>query len=72
VAHAPISSSTGARRTVPVLLGGIFKASATARRSRPMPAPAKLSYEFREIDLRRPPGLDRIQDEPHFPVLPWG
>jgi 2-hydroxychromene-2-carboxylate isomerase len=55
---------------VPVLLGGIFKA--TGNRS-PVEAyagiPAKLAYEFREIDrfvVRH--GLDEFRMNPHFPV----
>jgi 2-hydroxychromene-2-carboxylate isomerase len=66
-----IEQRTGARfEQVPVLLGGIFKA--TGNRS-PVEAyagvPAKLAYEFREIDrfiVRH--GLDEFTMNPHFPV----
>lgn len=66
-----IEQRTGARfEQVPVLLGGIFKA--TGNRS-PVEAyagvPAKLAYEFREIDrfvIRH--GLDEFRMNPHFPV----
>lgn len=66
-----IEQRTGARfEQVPVLLGGIFKA--TGNRS-PVEAyagvPAKLAYEFREIDrfIARH-GLDEFRMNPHFPV----
>lgn len=66
-----IEQRTGARfEQVPVLLGGIFKA--TGNRS-PVEAyagvPAKLAYEFREIDrfIARH-GFDEFQMNPHFPV----
>jgi 2-hydroxychromene-2-carboxylate isomerase len=66
-----IEQRTGARfEQIPVLLGGIFKA--TGNRS-PVEAyagvPAKLAYEFREIDrfvVRH--GLDEFHMNPHFPV----
>jgi 2-hydroxychromene-2-carboxylate isomerase len=66
-----IEQRTGARfEQVPVLLGGIFKA--TGNRS-PVEAyagvPAKLAYEFREIDrFVARHGLDEFQMNPHFPV----
>jgi 2-hydroxychromene-2-carboxylate isomerase len=66
-----IEQRTGARfEQVPVLLGGIFKA--TGNRS-PVEAyagvPAKLAYEFREIDrfIARH-GFDEFRMNPHFPV----
>ena len=66
-----IEQRTGARfEQVPVLLGGIFKA--TGNRS-PVEAyagvPAKLAYEFREIDrfIARH-GLDEFRMNPYFPV----
>ena len=66
-----IEQRTGARfEQVPVLLGGIFKA--TGNRS-PVEAyagvPAKLAYEFREIDrfIARH-GFDDFRMNPHFPV----
>jgi 2-hydroxychromene-2-carboxylate isomerase len=66
-----IEQRTGARfEQVPVLLGGIFKA--TGNRS-PVEAyagvPAKLAYEFREIDrfIARH-GIDEFRMNPHFPV----
>ena len=66
-----IEQRTGARfDQMPVLLGGIFKA--TGNRS-PVEAyagvPAKLAYEFREIDrfIARH-GLDEFSMNPHFPV----
>jgi 2-hydroxychromene-2-carboxylate isomerase len=66
-----IEQRTGARfEQVPVLLGGIFKA--TGNRS-PVEAyagvPAKLAYEFREIDrFVARHGLDEFHMNPHFPV----
>ena len=66
-----IEQRTGARfEQVPVLLGGIFKA--TGNRS-PVEAyagvPAKLAYEFREIDrFVARHGLDEFRMNPHFPV----
>jgi 2-hydroxychromene-2-carboxylate isomerase len=66
-----IEQRTGARfEQVPVLLGGIFKA--TGNRS-PVEAfagvPAKLAYEFREIDrFVARHGLDEFQMNPHFPI----
>jgi len=66
-----IEQRTGARfDQMPVLLGGIFKA--TGNRS-PVEAyagiPAKLAYEFREIDrFVARHGLDEFQMNPHFPV----
>ena len=66
-----IEQRTGARfEQVPVLLGGIFKA--TGNRS-PVEAyagvPAKLAYEFREIDrFVARHGLDEFKMNPHFPV----
>ena len=66
-----IEHRTGARfEQVPVLLGGIFKA--TGNRS-PVEAyagvPAKLAYEFREIDrFVARHGLDEFKMNPHFPV----
>jgi 2-hydroxychromene-2-carboxylate isomerase len=66
-----IEQRTGARfEQVPVLLGGIFKA--TGNRS-PVEAyagvPAKLAYEFREIDrFVSRHGLDEFRMNPHFPV----
>ncbi len=66
-----IEQRTGARfEQVPVLLGGIFKA--TGNRS-PVEAyagvPAKLAYEFREIDrfIARH-GLAEFRMNPHFPI----
>ena len=66
-----IEQRTGARfEQIPVLLGGIFKA--TGNRS-PVEAyagvPAKLAYEFREIDrfIARH-GIDEFNMNPHFPV----
>ena len=66
-----IEQRTGARfEQVPVLLGGIFKA--TGNRS-PVEAyagvPAKLAYEFREIDrfIARH-GLVEFRMNPHFPI----
>ena len=66
-----IEQRTGAPfQQVPVLLGGIFKA--TGNRS-PVEAyagvPAKLAYEFREIDrfIARH-GIDEFRMNPHFPV----
>ena len=66
-----IEQRTGARfDQVPVLLGGIFKA--TGNRS-PVEAyagvPAKLAYEFREIDrfIARH-GLVEFTMNPHFPI----
>ena len=66
-----IEQRTGARfEQVPVLLGGIFKA--TGNRS-PVEAyagvPAKLAYEFREIDrfIARH-GFAEFRMNPHFPV----
>ena len=62
-----IEQRTGARfELVPVLLGGIFKA--TGNRS-PVEAyagvPAKLAYEFREIDrFVARHGLDEFTHEP--------
>jgi len=70
-----IEQRTGARfEQVPVLLGGIFKA--TGNRS-PVEAyagvPAKLAYEFREIDrFVARHGLDEFQMNPHFPVNTLG
>jgi 2-hydroxychromene-2-carboxylate isomerase len=70
-----IERRTGARfDQVPVLLGGIFKA--TGNRS-PVEAyagvPAKLAYEFREIDrFVARHGLDEFQMNPHFPVNTLG
>lgn len=66
-----IEQRTGARfEQVPVLLGGIFKA--TGNRS-PVEAfagiPAKLAYEFREIDrFVARHGIDEFRMNPHFPV----
>ena len=66
-----IEQRTGARfERIPVLLGGIFKA--TGNRS-PVEAyagvPAKLAYEFREIDrFVARHGLDEFKMNPHFPV----
>lgn len=66
-----IEQRTGARfEQVPVLLGGIFKA--TGNRS-PVEAyagiPAKLAYEFREIDrFVARHGIDEFHMNPHFPV----
>ena len=66
-----IEQRTGARfEQVPVLLGGIFKA--TGNRS-PVEAyagiPAKLAYEFREIDrFVARHGIDEFNMNPHFPV----
>ena len=66
-----IEQRTGARfERIPVLLGGIFKA--TGNRS-PVEAyagvPAKLAYEFREIDrFVARHGLDEFRMNPHFPV----
>lgn len=66
-----IEQRTGARfEQIPVLLGGIFKA--TGNRS-PVEAyagvPAKLAYEFREIDrFVARHGLDEFHMNPHFPV----
>ena len=66
-----IEQRTGARfEQVPVLLGGIFKA--TGNRS-PVEAyagiPAKLAYEFREIDrFVARHGIDQFNMNPHFPV----
>ncbi len=66
-----IEQRTGARfEQVPVLLGGIFKA--TGNRS-PVDAyagiPAKLAYEFREIDrFVARHGIDEFHMNPHFPV----
>ena len=66
-----IEQRTGARfEQVPVLLGGIFKA--TGNRS-PVEAyagvPAKLAYEFREIDrFVARHGLDEFRMNPHFSV----
>lgn len=66
-----IEQRTGVRfAQVPVLLGGIFKA--TGNRS-PVEAhagvPAKLAYEFREIDrFVARHGLDEFRMNPHFPV----
>jgi 2-hydroxychromene-2-carboxylate isomerase len=66
-----IEQRTGARfEQIPVLLGGIFKA--TGNRS-PVEAyagvPAKLAYEFREIDrFVARHGLDEFKMNPHFPV----
>jgi 2-hydroxychromene-2-carboxylate isomerase len=66
-----IEQRTGARfEQVPVLLGGIFKA--TGNRS-PVEAyagvPAKLAYEFREIDrFVARHGLVEFRMNPHFPV----
>jgi 2-hydroxychromene-2-carboxylate isomerase len=66
-----IEQRTGARfEQVPVLLGGIFKE--TGNRS-PVEAyagvPAKLAYEFREIDrFVARHGLDEFKMNPHFPV----
>ena len=66
-----IEQRTGARfEQVPVLLGGIFKA--TGNRS-PVEAyagvPAKLAYEFREIDrFVARHGLGEFRMNPHFPV----
>jgi 2-hydroxychromene-2-carboxylate isomerase len=66
-----IEQRTGERfAQIPVLLGGIFKA--TGNRS-PVEAyagvPAKLAYEFREIDrfIARH-GIDEFRMNPHFPV----
>lgn len=66
-----IEQRTGERfERIPVLLGGIFKA--TGNRS-PVEAyagvPAKLAYEFREIDrfIARH-GIDEFRMNPHFPV----
>lgn len=66
-----IEQRTGERfEQIPVLLGGIFKA--TGNRS-PVEAyagvPAKLAYEFREIDrfIARH-GIDEFRMNPHFPV----
>lgn len=66
-----IEQRTGARfDMVPILLGGIFKA--TGNRS-PVEAyagvPAKLAYEFREIDrfIARH-GIDEFNMNPHFPI----
>ena len=70
-----IEQRTGARfEQVPVLLGGIFKA--TGNRS-PVEAyagvPAKLAYEFREIDrFVARHGLDEFRMNPHFPVNTLG
>ena len=67
----PIEARTGARIAyVPVLLGGVFKA--TGNRS-PMEAfagiPAKLAYEGRERDrFVARHGLTRFAANPHFPV----
>jgi 2-hydroxychromene-2-carboxylate isomerase len=66
-----IEARTGARFAyVPVLLGGVFKA--TGNRS-PMEAfagiPAKLAYEARERDrFVARHGLTRFAANPHFPV----
>ena len=66
-----IEQRTGARfEQMPVLLGGIFKA--TGNRS-PVEAyagvPAKLAYEFREIDrFVARHGFDEFRMNPHFPV----
>lgn len=66
-----IEQRTGARfEQIPVLLGGIFKA--TGNRS-PVEAyagvPAKLAYEFREIDrFVARHGIDEFKMNPHFPV----
>lgn len=66
-----IEARTGARFTyVPVLLGGLFKA--TGNRS-PMEAfagiPAKLAYEALERDrFVKRHGLTRFAPNPHFPV----
>jgi 2-hydroxychromene-2-carboxylate isomerase len=66
-----IEQRTGARfEQIPVLLGGIFKA--TGNRS-PVEAyagvPAKLAYEFREIDrFVARHGLVEFRMNPHFPV----
>ena len=66
-----IEARTGARFSyVPVLLGGVFKA--TGNRS-PMEAfasiPAKMSYEGLERDrFVRRHGLTRFVANPHFPV----
>lgn len=66
-----IEQRTGARfEQIPVLLGGIFKA--TGNRS-PVEAyasvPAKLAYEFREIDrFVARHGIDEFRMNPHFPV----
>lgn len=66
-----IEQRTGARfEQIPVLLGGVFKA--TGNRS-PVEAyasvPAKLAYEFREIDrfIARH-GLDEFRMNPDFPI----
>jgi 2-hydroxychromene-2-carboxylate isomerase len=70
-----IEQRTGARfDQVPVLLGGIFKA--TGNRS-PVEAfagiPAKLAYEFREIDrFVARHDLSEFQMNPHFPVNTLG
>ena len=70
-----IEQRTGARfEQVPVLLGGIFKA--TGNRS-PVEAyagvPAKLAYEFREIDrFVARHGLNEFRMNPHFPVNTLG
>jgi 2-hydroxychromene-2-carboxylate isomerase len=66
-----IEARTGAKFTyIPVLLGGVFKA--TGNRS-PMEAfagiPAKLAYEARERDrFVARHGLTRFSGNPHFPV----
>ena len=66
-----LEQRTGVRfDSVPVLLGGIFKA--TGNRS-PVEAyagiPAKLAYEFREIDrFVARHGLVEFRMNPHFPV----
>jgi 2-hydroxychromene-2-carboxylate isomerase len=70
-----IEQRTGARfEQVPVLLGGIFKA--TGNRS-PVEAyagvPLKLTYEFREIDrFVARHGLDEFRMNPHFPINTLG
>ena len=66
-----IEQRTGARfDQVPVLLGGIFKATGTRSPVEAYAAiPAKLAYEFREIDrfIARH-GIDEFHMNPHFPI----